>query len=40
MKAFDANYKEVTVKTNNLDSFKVIKNFPQNVPQEVADLTR
>lgn len=40
IKAFDNNYKEVVVETDNLDAFKVIKDFPNNVPQEVADIAR
>ncbi|KAK1365726.1 hypothetical protein POM88_041287 [Heracleum sosnowskyi] len=40
IKAFEGNYKEVIVETDNIDAFKVLKNFPHGVPREVEDVTK
>lgn len=31
-KGFKDNYKSIVVETDNLDAFKVIKNYPRDVP--------
>lgn len=40
IRAFEDNYKEVVVETENLDAFLIIKNFPHNVPQDLANVAK
>lgn len=40
VKAFNDNYKDVIIETDNLDAFKIIKNFLHLVPLEVAKVVQ
>lgn len=40
IKAFDDNYKEVILETDNKEAFLIIKNFPFGVPPEVAEVAQ
>lgn len=40
IKVFEENFKEVMVETDNLDAIMIIKNFPHNVPQELATVAK
>lgn len=40
IKAFEDHYKDVIVETDNLDAFKIIKNFHHDVTIEVAEVAQ
>lgn len=39
-KGFEAKFKSIILETDNLDSFKVIKNYPRGIPQEVGEVAK
>lgn len=39
-KAYEVNFKEVILETDNLDAFKLLKSFPHNVSQEVSHTVK
>lgn len=39
-KGFEGKFKRIIVETDNLDAFKVIKNYPHGVLSEVADVAK